>query len=107
MKNSLSPSHERALKRLGSNISLARRRRHWSQRAMAEQIGASVSTVRRLENGEPGVALQHLIAALVAFGMIDRLNDLVDKRQDTVGLLMQDAALPERIRARPSVEAAE
>lgn len=107
MKNSLSPSHERALKRLGSNISLARRRRHWSQQAMAEQIGASVSTVRRLEHGEPGVALQHLLAALVAFGWIDQLNALVDTRQDTVGRLMLDAALPERIRGRPSGEAAE
>ncbi|WP_374409620.1 helix-turn-helix domain-containing protein [Hydrogenophaga sp.] len=107
MRNSLFPSHERALKRLGANMSMARRRRRWSQRAMAEQIGASVSTVRRLENGEPGVALQHLIAALVAFGMCDRLNALLDTRQDTVGLLMQDAALPERIRTRSPVEAVE
>lgn len=107
MKNSLSPSHERALKRLGSNISLARRRRHWSQRAMAEQIGASVSTVRRLEAGDAGVAIQHLLGALVALGVLDRFNALLDTAQDPVGLLMQDAALPERIRARPSVEATE
>lgn len=104
MKHHLSPPLERALKRLGANISMARRRRRWSQQAMAEQIGASVSTVRRLENGEPGVALQHLIAALVAFGMCDRLNTLVDTRQDTVGLLLQDAALPARIRARTAGE---
>lgn len=107
MKNSLFPSHERALKRLGSNLSLARRRRRWSQRAMAEQIGASVSTVRRLEDGDPGVAIQHLLGALAAFGALDRFNALLDTAQDPVGLLMQDAALPERIRARPSVEAAE
>lgn len=56
--------HERALERLGSSISLARRRRRWSQQAMAEQIGASVSTVRRLEDGEPGFAIQHLLGAL-------------------------------------------
>ncbi len=107
MKNSLSPSHERALKRLGSNISLARRRRRWSQRAMAEQIGASVSTVRRLEAGDAGVAIQHLLGVLSALGSLDQFNALLDTPQDPVGLLMQDAALPERIRARPSVEATE
>ncbi|MDQ7747340.1 helix-turn-helix domain-containing protein [Hydrogenophaga pseudoflava] len=107
MKNHLSPSHERALKRLGSNISLARRRRHWSQRAMAEQIGASVSTVRRLEAGDAGVAIQHLLGALAAFGMIDRFNALLDTPQDTIGLQVQDAALPERIRGRAEGEAVE
>lgn len=107
MKNSLFPSHVRALKRLGSNLSLARRRRHWSQQAMAEQIGASVSTVRRLEAGDAGVAIQHLLGVLSALGSLDRFNALLDTPQDTIGLLVQDAALPERIRARPSDEAAE
>ena len=107
MKNQLSPSHERALKRLGSNISMARRRRRWSQQAMAEQIGASVSTVRRLESGDAGVAVQHLLGVLAAFGSLDQFNALLDTSQDTVGLLMQDAALPERIRDRTSQEAVE
>ena len=107
MKSSLSPSHERALKRRGSNISLARRRRHWSQRAMAEQIGASVSTVRRLEAGDAGVAIQHLLGVMSALGSLDQFNALLDTPQDTIGLLMQDAALPERIRGCPSDEVAE
>lgn len=107
MKNSLFPSHERALKRLGSNISLARRRRHWSQVVMAEQIGASVSTVRRLEAGDAGVAIQHLLGVLSALGSLDQFNALLDTPRDPIGLLMQDAALPERIRGRPSNEATE
>ena len=102
MPKLLSPPTERSLKRVGCQISMARRRRHWSQHAMAEQIGASVSTVRRLEDGDPGVALHHLVAALAAFGVIDRFNTLLDTHQDTVGLLVQDAALPQRIRTRPS-----
>ena len=103
MTHPLSPSAERALKRLGANISKARRRRQWSQEAMAQQIGASVSTVRRLESGDPGVALQHLIGTLIAFGEIDQLNALLATSRDAVGLLLQDGDLPQRIRGRKSV----
>ena len=102
MTQQVLPSSERALKRLGSSISKARRRRRWTQKDMAEQIGASVSTVRRLESGDPGIALQHLVCALSAFGEMDQLNTLLDTRQDAVGLLLQDGELPGRIRSRSS-----
>ena len=63
---------------------------------MAEQIGASVSTVRRLEAGDAGVAIQHLLGVMSALGSLDQFNALLDTPQDTIGLLMQDAFLPER-----------
>lgn len=59
---------ERALRRIGRGISLARRRRHMSQDMLAERIGASVNTVRRMEEGSPGTALQHFARALQVFG---------------------------------------
>lgn len=99
MTKQISPSAERVLRRLGSNISQTRRRRRWSQRDMAEQIGASVSTVRRLEAGDPGVALQHLVSSLIAFGAMDQLHELLATGRDDVGLLIQDRELPERIRS--------
>ncbi|MGS5087665.1 helix-turn-helix domain-containing protein [Hydrogenophaga sp. A37] len=102
MTKQVSPSSARALKRLGFHISLSRRRRRWSQKDMAEQIGASVSTVRRLEAGDPGIALQHLVSVLSAFGELDQLNTLLDTRRDAVCLLLQDGELPGRIRARSS-----
>ena len=70
---------------------------------MAEQIGASVSTVRRLESGDPGIALQHLIGTLIAFGEIDQINTLLDTSRDAVGLLLQDGQLPKSIRARKAI----
>ena len=45
----------RSLHRLGLGMSLARRR-HLSQQDLAERIGASVITIRRMEAGHPGVA---------------------------------------------------
>lgn len=100
MTQPVPPSTVRVLKRLGSHISNARRRRRWSQQDMADQIGASVSTVRRLESGDSGIALQHLVGVMIAFGEMDQLNNLLDTRRDTVGLLIQDGELPKRIRAR-------
>lgn len=100
MTQQVPPSSVRALKRLGSNISKARRRRRWTQQAMAEQIGASVSTVRRMEAGDPGIAVQHLVSVLSAFGEMEQLNDLLDTRRDVIGQLLQDGELPQRVRPR-------
>lgn len=91
---------ERALARLGQNISLARRRRHMSQQMLAERIGASLNTVRRMEQGHSGMALQHVARALQVFGELDKLEALLDTPQDSVGLTLMDEALPQRIRTR-------
>ena len=89
---------ERALSRVGHNISLARRRRHLSQESLAERIGTSVNTVRRMESGHPGTALQHFARALQVFGELDKFENLMDTAQDSVGLSLMDENLPQRIR---------
>lgn len=101
MKNSPIPLPvERALRRVGHNVALARRRRHLSQEALAERIGASVNTVRRMEDGHPGTALQHVARALQVFGELDKFENLMDTAQDSVGLALMDEKLPQRIRTR-------
>ena len=88
----------RSLTRLGLAISLARRRRHLTQEDLAERIGASVQTVRRLEAGHAGTAMVHLARALQVFGELDKLNQLLDTPQDTIGLMLMDEKLPQRVR---------
>ena len=88
---------ERTLKRLGHSLSLARRRRHMSQAMLAERIGASLNTVRRMEDGHPGTALQHLARALLVFGSLDKLDALLDTANDPVGLALMDESLPQRV----------
>ena len=88
----------RSLHRLGLGISLARRRRHLSQQDLAQRIGTSVITIRRMEAGHPGIALQYFVRALHVFGELEQLNQLLDTSQDSIGLTLMDAKLPQRIR---------
>ena len=100
MNNASTPSLPvtRILNRLGQAISLARRRRHLTQQDLADRIGASAHTVRRLEAGHPGAALVHFARALQVFGELDKLDQLLDTSQDTIGLILMDEKLPQRVR---------
>ena len=92
----------RSLHRLGLGMSLARRRRHLSQQDLAERMGASVITIRRMEAGHPGVALEYFVRALQVFGELEKLNQLLDTSQDSIGLTLMDEKLPQRIRKSKS-----
>ena len=95
----------RALGKLGRDISLARRRRRLSQASLAQRSGIGLNTLRRLEKGEPGCSIEQLARVLHVFGEIERLERLLDTSEDTVGLLMSDEALPQRVRSRRSTGA--
>ncbi len=91
---------ERAISKLGKDISLARRRRHISQASLAERIGASHDTVGRMEKGDPRIQFHYIARALHVFGEIDRLNKLLDTGEDMIGLSLMDEQLPQRVRTR-------
>ncbi len=61
-------------------------------------MGVSVSTLRALEAGEPGVSMGSFAMALLTLGILSRLDDLGDVGQDDIGLLMDIDALPQRVR---------
>jgi transcriptional regulator with XRE-family HTH domain len=88
----------RSLARLGEAVSQARRRRNLTQQDLAERIGASANTVRRMEAGHPGTALVHLARAMQVFGALEQLNQLLDTPQDTIGLVLMNERLPKRVR---------
>ena len=90
----------RAVEKLGADLALARRRRHISQASLAERIGASLNTVKRLEKGDLRVPLHFVARTLYVFGEIERLSQLLDTSEDAIGLTLMDAQLPKRIRAR-------
>ena len=90
---------ERAIKKLGSDISLARRRRHISQASLAERMNASLSTVRRMEKGDVRVPIHFFARALHIFGEIQALEQLLDTPNDEIGLMLMDEQLPKRVRS--------
>lgn len=89
---------ERAIAKLGNDLALARRRRHISQASLATRIGASLSTIKRMEKGDMRVPLHFIACALHVFGEIERLTSLIDTAKDDIGLTLADAQLPQRVR---------
>lgn len=89
---------QRAIQKLGSDLALARRRRHITQASLAERMGASLSTVRRMEKGDAKVPIHFYARALHVFGEIQALADLLDSARDDIGLSLMDEQLPKRIR---------
>jgi transcriptional regulator with XRE-family HTH domain len=92
------PKLLKALKKLGSDISIARRKRHLSMDMMCERAGVSKQTYQRMERGDPSVSLGVLAMTLFALGEEHRLQKLLDVATDDVGLLNDISNLPTRIR---------
>lgn len=91
---------DRAIRKLGGDISLARRRRHITQASLAERMGASLSTVRRMEKGDARIPIHFFARALHVFGEIQALEHLLDTPNDEIGLTLMDERLPRRVRSK-------
>lgn len=87
----------RAIKQLGQNLALARRRRRISTQSMAERLQISTATLRRLERGDPSLAVGTLAKALLVLNALEQFSNLLDTGADELGLQLMDEALPKRI----------
>jgi len=88
----------RALRKLGHDIRDARRRRRIPVAIMAERASISRTTLNKVEKGEPGVSMGTYATVLFVLGMADRLADLADPKNDSVGMTLEEERLPQRIR---------
>lgn len=89
---------DRALHRLGQDISAARRTRRLSQEDLAQRIGTSLSTVRRMEDGYPGTALHTFLRALHVLGRLEDVVKVMAMENDALGIELVREQLPQRIR---------
>src|SRR5258708_27453340 len=89
---------KRALNKLGHDIRDARRRRRIPVAILAQRASISRTTLGKVETGDPGVSLGTYATVLFVLGMIDRLLDLADPRNDAVGRELEEEHLPQRIR---------
>ena len=88
----------RALRKLGSDIKDARRRRRLPMSIVKQRASISEPTLIRIERGDPKVAVGSYATVLFVLGMADRLADLVDPKNDPVGRQLEEENLPKRIR---------
>ena len=109
------PPVARALRKLGHDLSVARRTRRWTQQDLAQRMDTSVSTIRRMEDGNPGTALHTFLRALHVLGRLEDMVKIMALDQDNLGLELTQQQLPQRVRsaagkktkARPSGAPAE
>lgn len=94
----------RALRKLGHDIRDARRRRRIAAAVAAQRASISRTTLVKIEKGDPGVAMGLYATVLFVMGMTERLGDLADARNDSVGLQLEEERLPQRIRNRRKSE---
>src|SRR5688572_13869247 len=83
----------RALKKLGHDLSVARRRRRLTMALVAERAFISRLTLARVERGEAGVSLGIYATVLFVFGMADRIGGLADPAHDLVGRGLEEEQL--------------
>ena len=87
-----------ALKKLGRDLALARRKRRISTEDMASRLFVSRGTLWRLERGDPTVAVGTLATALFILQLHERLANLAAPATDALALSLEENRLPKRIR---------
>jgi transcriptional regulator with XRE-family HTH domain len=87
-----------ALRKLGRDLALARRKRGISPADMAARLFVSRDTLWRLERGDPSVALGTLATATFVLQLHDRLANLAAPATDALALSLDEGRLPKRIR---------
>ncbi len=91
-----------ALRKLGRDLALARRKRGLSTSDMAARLFVSRDTLWRLERGDPGVALGTFATAAFVLHLQDRLANFAAPARDEIALGLDERRLPQRIRSRIS-----
>ncbi len=95
-----STSVRRALRKLGTDIRDARKRRRLPMGVVAKRTFTSRPTLQRIEAGDPAVGIGIYAATLQALGLLDGLSDVADLTRDSVGQTLAASELPARARLK-------
>lgn len=98
MRPPLPPRVIEALAKFGAGLKNLRARRRMPMAYAADCASISRSTLYKVERGDPGVSLGVYATVLLGYGMLERLEGLVDARWDRAGLALEESRLPRRIR---------
>lgn len=87
------------IQRIGRNLQIARKRRKKTIQQAAEMMGTSLSSVRRMEAGDPSVRFETYLAALEVYQLDDTLR-FAEPEDDRIGLALEKQRLPQRVRIK-------
>lgn len=90
-QNVLYPKAAKALKALGENLRLARRRRKITAGMMAQRANISLMTLRSIERGSSSVSMCNYMAVIACLGFQDDMAAVA--ANDMLGRDLQDARL--------------
>lgn len=85
------PRHAGQIEDLGARLRAARLRRKLTQALLAERVGISLPTLRKLEAGDPSSSLATVIRVLHMLGLASDIDLLA--ANDALGRSLQDAEL--------------
>lgn len=85
------PAARRAIQALGERLRAARLRRKMTQAIMAERVGVTVPTLKKLEEGDPTTSLATMIRALSVLGLAGDIDKI--GAEDRLGRELQDSEL--------------
>lgn len=88
----------RALRKLGRDISLARRKRRIPMALLSQRASIARSTLSKIEKGDAGVNIGAYAKVIFVMGMLDQIANLMDSTIDKKGQNYMEEDLPKRIR---------
>lgn len=91
---------KRALTKIGVDIKHARVRRRITATLLAERAFITRATLQKVERGDAGVSLGIYATVLFILGLNDRLRDVADSVNDTLGMQLEEERMPKRVRVR-------
>ncbi|MXZ30793.1 MAG: helix-turn-helix transcriptional regulator [Acidimicrobiia bacterium] len=94
----LSPVAGEALRLLGDRVRLARRQRRWTVEALAERVGVSPTTIRKVERGDATVAIGTAFEAAALVGVALFHDDAARRALEGDALAARLALLPAVVR---------
>ena len=100
----MSPRATEALRMLGASIRAARKRRRWTVDELAERVGVSTPTARKVERGDPTVAVGTMFEAAVLVGVPLFDQDPTRRELFAASKSLELALLPAAIRPRAEVD---
>ena len=98
----LPPAATAALRKLGADLTTARKRRKQSLRAWAVRLDVSVPTLMKMEKGSAAVSIGVYATALWIIGRHEALGLVADPKEDAAALENEISVAAQRHRRSPA-----